>query len=568
MKLITLHYPSFDGLLSYTGVAKERLSDPEDTADYLMRWLQETEGMRFFQVIEHLRGRASTYIADIERRTGDRQRLTLIATAFVGNNAQTVVISNFENVHGYIASKALPQLEIDWEAYRPGYPPVVLITGNKGVVTKELQQDLITAIIDAGEDSGRIRNEISLLNRLASRRSAAKDTISEGCTVVSMDSSGSGNQDIELTPGLSVRHVHNGHHLSIEHLLSSMGAENATVVGAAFGTSKPAMRKPVNCKRSVSDPGDSRYTLTEIVHCIDLDCTAFGIATDGTVFGSHSTEDNRAYSRYWFSTENGGLSYIDIDPTMHNSGCMSANGHTALVGGDREQPTVMALMVGTPGSHQLEVPSGMGEPQLSAINDTGSVCGAIAINRDNRDPNRERPAFWDERGSLYIAEDLKNGTRGRAVHINRSGKVLVWSAHGMWGRICLIWDPIQGTTTEIPGEIIPTFLTDSGVVLGFDRRAGRDAAIVSYDQATWTKLRLNDGFSPSICDNSLTIGGNVRVDGYSRIWLMRPGGHVDLLPVFEYHHAFARALNDSGVVVGGLTTDNEQHVAVWVPPRS
>jgi hypothetical protein len=88
MKLITLQYPGFNGLLSYTGIAKEHVSDPKDTADHLMLWLQKTEGMPLFQVVEHLRTSASTYIADIERRTRDRQRLTLIAAAFVGNNAR------------------------------------------------------------------------------------------------------------------------------------------------------------------------------------------------------------------------------------------------------------------------------------------------------------------------------------------------------------------------------------------------------------------------------------------------------------------------------------------------
>jgi hypothetical protein len=82
MKLITLHYPSFDGLLSYTGVAKERVSDSEDTADHVIRWLHMTEGMRFFQVVGHLRERASIYIADMARRTGGRQRLTPYCCSF------------------------------------------------------------------------------------------------------------------------------------------------------------------------------------------------------------------------------------------------------------------------------------------------------------------------------------------------------------------------------------------------------------------------------------------------------------------------------------------------------
>jgi hypothetical protein len=226
---------------------------------------------------------------------------------------------------------------------------------------------------------------------------------------------------------------------------------------------------------------------------------------------------------------------------------------------------LMALKTGTAGHRELEVPVRMGEPQVTAINDSGNVCGVIAINRDNTDANRERPAFWDADGALHIAQDLKEGTRGRAVHVNSSDKVLVWASHGWWGRVCLIWDPLEGRTTEIPGEIIPTFITDDGVVLGFDRRSGRDAAIVSYDQATWTRLPLNDGFSPSICDNSLTIGGHVTIDGYSRIWIMLRGGQVTILPTYEYHRAYARAINNSGVIAGQLTADNEQHVALWFP---
>jgi hypothetical protein len=134
---------------------------------------------------------------------------------------------------------------------------VVLITGNKRAVTNEMSQNLATAIVDAGEDSGRIRNEMRLLNRLASRSPAGTDTISDGCTVVSIDASGSGSQDIDPAPGLDLPSVSNGRDFSTTALLSLMGGiENAEIVGAAFGTSKESTTlRSVDCKRSISDPG-------------------------------------------------------------------------------------------------------------------------------------------------------------------------------------------------------------------------------------------------------------------------------------------------------------------------
>jgi len=576
MKLITLQYPTFDGLACYTGLAKERITDPKDTADHILGWLRQTGEMRFFQIVEHLRSQASAYIRDIEQRTGIRECLTIVAAAFVASQARVAVISNFEDTQGYKPNSPFAQLETSWEAYRHGNPPIILVTGNKAAVTSEQRKALTAAVIDAGEDAGRIRNEIQFLSRAVARSRAAigDKTITEECTVASLNRSGGGYQSIEPgpMPGLSTHHVLNG--VLIDEALSSIGFRTATTVQAAFGTSKPTTRStvacerrdPVACERVVSDSAESGYTMTEIMHFVDAECTPLGISSDRMVFGWHRSPETRGYRRYWRWSEKSGPSYIDVAPTLDASGCMNASGDIALVSGEREQPNVLTLAIGAPGFRSLEVPSGMGEPLVTAMNEAGRVCGAIAINQDNTDASRQRPVFWDEDGSLHIAEDLRGGTHGRAVHINNAGQVLVWSSRGAWHRICVIWDAAKGTTVDIPGNIIPNFLTRDGKVLGFDRRGGRDAAIVSYDQATWTRLPLNDGFMPTICDNSLNIGGRVKIDGYDTGWVLVNKRQPRLLPTYEYHHAYLRAVNDSGVIVGQLS-GRDQHVMLWVPPQ-
>jgi hypothetical protein len=52
MKLVRLSYPTFNGLVCYTGLAIEDDSRAETTATLSIRWLEQTADMKFFRVVE------------------------------------------------------------------------------------------------------------------------------------------------------------------------------------------------------------------------------------------------------------------------------------------------------------------------------------------------------------------------------------------------------------------------------------------------------------------------------------------------------------------------------------
>ena len=543
--------------------------DRQDTGDFIVEWLRDTAGMRFFQVVDHLARRATEYVAGIESRTGKRERLTIIAAAFVAHKSRVAIISNFEDSVGQISQAALPDLRVSWTAYRPGDVPVVLVTGNKPAVPRREREVLRDAVADASEDSGRVRREIQYVNRTASRTSVGKGSISEECTVVSIDSSGGGMQDLQSVQGIELGHVTNGFSFSLGEILAHAGEtlSGATLVGASFATSKPTTRRAAQCTRSIVDSGNSEYLLREISYRVDGDSVAYGISRDGMILAADSLEEDRAHKHYWCWTEAEGRRFYDVEPTMDTSGCLNAEGDAALVYGQRGRQEAGVYFRSGRDSRALEIPNTMGEPTLAAINSTGGVCGSIAINRDNTDGSRERPAYWDQDGRLHIISDLMHATSGRAVHVDDEGIVLVWASYGMWGRACLIWNLTTNEVKQVPGEIIPIYMTSRGAVLGFDRANGRDAPVISYDQQTWTRQPLNNGFAPVFGDNLLNIGGNVTVDGYSRVWSAVVGRPAVILPSYEYHHAHGRTVNDSGVIVGQLNADYEQHVVTWTPGK-
>ena len=160
--------------------------------------------------------------------------------------------------------------------------------------------------------------------------------------------------------------------------------------------------------------------------------------------------------------------------------------------------------------------------------------------------------------------DLKGGTHGRAVHINRHGQVLVWVSYGIFGSITVLWSPSENEVRLIPGEIITCFLADDGRIIGFDRRNGRDAPVVSDNYSDWEPLSLPNGYNPGAYNNVGAMAGHVSIDGFGRAWVMQDDQKsASLLPTWSYHNAVAQAMNASGKIVGQLAADHEQHVVLW-----
>jgi hypothetical protein len=208
MKLVTLHYPAFVGMVSYTGIASTR-SDSRDTAERVTEWLTGKPGLQFHEVVEVIRVEASRLAELAATEAGESQRLTLIAAAFVNHQPVVAIVSNFETAHGKL-NGILPELRTSWASLAADQEPRVIVTGNKSAVSDEAKQDLSRLATQAGEDSARIRSGIQYLNRIAYSNSP-DSSVSEGCTVVSMDSSGSGSQDIVSTGRLQTRSINNGY---------------------------------------------------------------------------------------------------------------------------------------------------------------------------------------------------------------------------------------------------------------------------------------------------------------------------------------------------------------------
>lgn len=563
MKLVTLQYPTFSGLISYTGYAKDRMENPQDTARRIVNWLERSPNIQFHEAVELLRSNATSYIADVERQTGIRHRLTLIAAAFVNTRPIIAVISNYESVYGRESSNVGQELITSWGKLGAGASPKVIITGCKPAVSPASREALEQLVRRAGEDSARIRHAIEDLNRYASRSKKWGSGISEHCSVVSMDSSGSGLQDLTQGSEVTTHSITNGLYIDLAAVLESIGIKG-TVVGASFGTSKPTTRRAHECERALVENGCTEFQLTELTHTVDADCNAFDINSNGVIIGASSSSDNRSWHQYWKWEETTGLSNLNYwsqncSAAINNSGIVALNTVT------QEGRSALVVLAGQD-ERLLEIPGSMMEPEVTSINASGIVGGAISINQDVTDADRTRPAVWGADGTLTVLDQLCGAENGRVVSLNRHGLALVWANRGPWGRLPLVWDLNSGQVKPLPPGVIPLSITETGQVVGIIKGAdGQHKPAISFDYESWAELAVNFGFSPNSANDQLAIVGSVTADGYPRPWMTRANSSPILLPAYQYHSVIPRAINSRDFIVGQASTDHEHHVLLWQP---
>ncbi|MEU8278379.1 hypothetical protein ACFYOK_35490 [Microbispora bryophytorum] len=564
MKLITLHYYTFSGFISYTGIAKRDVNSAVDTGGLIVDWLQGRDDIAFHEAVEIVRAKASEYVTEIAKQTGVRHKLTLIAAAFHNDNPTVAVVSNFESIDGREDSTVSSELRTSWSSLRPGRTPRVIVTGCKKAVPLRDRKRLEDLALAAGEDSARIRVAIEDLNRDAARRPGWTQLISENCTVVSLDSSGNGSQDIPRTSRVVARSLINGQ--DMESLLRAAGLDAGVVAGATFATNKTTTRRPAQCKKTVIDIAESGFTVLEIEHKIDGDCQAFGIDSVGLVFGASSLPDDRTMRRYWIWDATNGKKELDYW-SSDTGGAISENGQIALLNMIKPWENAPVLISGT-SERLLEVPHGMGEPEITAINSDGVVAGAISITLDRTAANRVRPAVWDVDGSIRILDRLCGAENGRVVSIS-DRVALVWANQGLWGRVTIIWDLITDEVKQLPGSIIPLHVDSQGRIIGIaSAHGGQQFPIVSLDHETWASLPPKAGFEPTAANSNLVVGGRVKMDGYYFPWFAQPGSMPQILSTFEYHSHGVRAINGNGLIIGQASTDREHHILLWKPPTA
>ncbi|WP_156045304.1 hypothetical protein [Herbidospora cretacea] len=564
MKLITLHNFEFSGFISYTGIAKVDLTSTVDTGGLIVSWLQGHNKITFHDTVEIVRSKASDYVNDIENKTGVRHKLTLIAAAFHNNNPTVAVISNFESVDGREDTTVATELRTSWSSLRPGRTPRAIITGCKNAVPLKDRRHLEDLALSAGEDSARIRVAIEGLNRNSARRPGFAQVISEDCTVVSLDSSGNGSQEISPASAVVTRSLINGQ--DTEALLHEVGLDGGTVVQAVFATNRPTTRRPLQCSKTVVDIADSGFTVREIEYQSNGFCNVLGIDSSGVVLGSSMMPDGQAVHKYWVWDGVDGRRELD-HWSRDIGGAISENGHIVLLSMNPDMENTPIVISGS-AECRLEVPYGMGEPEVTAINSSGMTVGAISINCDKTDANRARPAAWGVNGSIRILDRLCGGENGRVVSLNDNGLALVWANRGTWGRIAIIWDLVTDEVEQLPGSVIPLHIGSQGATIGIaSAQGGQQFPIISSDQETWVALPPKPGFEPTAANSNLIVGGRVKMDGYFFPWFAPSGSMPQILPSFEHHNHSVRAINGAGMLVGQASTDYEHHIILWEPQK-
>jgi hypothetical protein len=563
MKLVTLHYRLFDGFVTFTGIATEGSGQHLHTAQQIEQWLTGCIDIAFHEVVGIIRSKGSELVSRVAQREGSIRPLTFITAAFVKSKPVAAVISNSTgNVGSYGTD-----LHVTWYTLRPGNQPKLLVTGWSVAVTPESRSELLQLVADAQQDPIRIRIGMTETNRAAAQSQDAQGAISEGCTVVSMDRSGRGVQDVSVGSRLTVRSITNGTAVSLNEVLVNLGVENAIFKGSLFASSKPSPPPTtIVCAREIRDFTASAFEIAEINHVDNADCQVHDINADGLIVGMASTSRNRAEYHYWTWTRETGVVNLPHS-TLRGGAAVNDGGAIALNIQTLDwkfQPLVWVDDVGTP----LEVPEGMGEPSVVVMNLARQVGGSISINRDTTDRDREKPAVWQPDGSIMILRNLLGAESGRVSWINDGGLALVCGMTFPFGISTLIWDTKSNTVRRLPGEVIPLFIGSSGQLVGIETRpSGEQRPLVSPDGAVWCNVEMNDGFAPSASNDALALAGQVIIDGYSVGWLRRPNGKVELLPTYAYHQCNLRRMTNSNLILGQMWTEDHQHAVIWLPPK-
>ncbi|MEV6865737.1 hypothetical protein AB0M44_32670 [Streptosporangium subroseum] len=566
LKLITLHYPSFDGFISYTGIATEPGDgDSLTMSDRIVTWIAGIKDIRFHETVEVIRSEASKYIDIYALRWNERPKLSIIIAAFVQSKPVIALISNSQDMEKRF-EELLPNFKTSWASLRQGEAFKVLTTGAQSAVSPEERVHLSELLQRDACDVEKIRAGLQHVNGMASRSHKSQDSISPDCTVISLDESGGGLQ--ELTQSLSVNSlsVYNGKVWSLRELAHDLNLGEIRLRGASFGTSKPRIKSSFECDRNLVDIGGSGYSVTEIDHMTNAESRALGISSSGTIVGASGYPDNPTNYQYWTWSQTGGIRRLDHWTNNYGAAINSHDDivlRTILANGD-EAP----LVITSTSMRALEVFSGMGEVEVTSINADGYVSGAISTNLDNTDGSRQRPAFWDSSGNLHILNELCGGENGRSVYISDEGLVLVWANRGWWGRIPLIWDPSAKTVHSMPHAVIPIYLSSHRKVVGIGQaQDGQQIPVISDDLRSWERIPVNAGFAPSVANDDLYIGGQVFMDNRFAPWLLVPNGRSPiLLPTYESHSSVLHGMNNSNWIVGQASKNEEHHVLLWRPP--
>ena len=552
-KLVTLQYGKWDGFVSYTGVGRWR---GRDTSEFIIEWLTGLQDATPTEVATRLCQKGTEWLCEIERAEKKRRRHTFIVAAFEAGIPKLILVSNFEDLFGRNDAKPAPALTISTWAFtgRPRY----VVTGAKQAVTRAMRHRIEHAAHSSLDDFARVRRLLGSINKEASATSAARQTISPACSVISFRADGQGVCDVD-GPVSIVSMMMGRRSPDMKDVVKALGFDPGHLKGMTFASSKPRMPYAPCQPKTVVPPDPSGYRLRELRHERFESCRALRISNVGVVLGDGNPPENPGSSHIW---------------TCPYAGSPAQCGFLGQPGGINDQGEVAAAATMADGStHAVRwreggVPIDLGcfrgrDSGAVAINSVGLIVGWVCIDPVNRGQMNFRPAAWAN-DSMLVLEDFCCDW-GQAVDVNDTGLVLVVGYVGRESR-SILWNLSTGTT-ELAGKeggVYPSAITADGTVLGTaNTHEGKSVALIAIPGQPWKQLGTPAGFYATAMNTAGEVVGAVNLDGYERPWLRRASGEIVWLPYFAHHACRPTAINDSGIIAGTAQTDHGRHALIW-----
>jgi hypothetical protein len=572
MKLVTVHYPSWEGFVTYTGVGRWQ---GRDTAEWIVKWLTGLEDASPDQVIDRLRERGTAFLRDIERSPGGRRHPhTFVFASFVDGGPRVATISNFEDCGG--RSDASPSVELRVDSRVMRQRPLLLPTGRKRSIRRASRRELERVAARSDTSPARIRYALTRMNAEAAASPEAAGTVSVGCSVSSFRRDGSGFQDLTEGAMAMPRSLMNGHPLP--DFTALLGKNAGYVRGISFARSSPGTeQEPYSpCLPKFTTPADAGGYQVDELTSPELESAVAGDVNEARVVLGSGTRPGHPGTHLlciWDRDKAGELVGFTGNPGVRGLNQRGEIGVTAdmsdsSVHAARWRPGCAAQDLGTFHGTESEAFADSG---AFAINNEGVIVGWVSVSNDPQDrgQSNNRPAAWIPGLEPVFLEDF-GFAWGQAIDVNDAGTVLVVAyTEGIAGRcMALLWNPAPGTYALVgsdePDGVYPNTLTSDGLILGNGRsRTGETIPCLSNAGGPWARLGTPDGWYATTMNDSGDVAGSAAVQGFGRPWLRRSNGEIVWLPFLDHHECRPASMTNTGLLAGTAHTDHGTHALLW-----
>jgi hypothetical protein len=593
-KITQLHFPSFLGIVTYSGIGSYGY---KDVSSLVAGWLTGIPNPSIADAASLLKDKGTRLVADASRGRRELLPMTFVLAGFEDSKPPIVyIVSNCENVkrEKYPAER---ELTMSSQRLAKSRKATVIVTGSGSEwVTAAERRTLGNIAARYPHDTGRIRRRLEVIHREASdaEKAKKKDTVTPHCVVVSFARDGSGvlRLDPEADkPPVFFPSVSFGINMTDRFAegLRAVGIDpdKARLVQAAF--SSPSDRRPKRalppCRFTVSPPEPVRgYKLREITENGRSLSAARAINDNGVVVGTVEPHGDRTHYAPWMQ-QGERVQIFDISgaaTAVNNHGEIVINlqaadgqGHACVL--YRDQLIDLAAVATPPG---MIAPT---QSQGLAINNSGVIGGSVSFSsaEGSNYPPTNLPACWNP-GGIKVAPELPSGPNWRViavaqrlpgmpncrvVDVNQDGILLIMAGIAAFDTRCILWDTSAKTNFHVGGmdaNVFPIGLTDSGAVLGqVNNEYGRKIAVICPAGGSWQRLGTDDGWAPVDINDEGAVVGRAQIDGADRPWLRLSNGELIMLPYVISHDTIPTAINNAGQIVGLANSDHGSHAVLW-----